>query len=1122
MSMRTQTILIVDSDRDSLSRISALFAETYQIAQADSISQACALMQQMPVNLMLIDMTDSETDYDIFFRQRLESEALSHIPIYVLTDVLDEPCLQKLAEYDIVGHMQKPILPQVLQLEIRNLLRRMDPAQLNLPMLEDADSTHQNPHDCNTTDTLTGLYQRNYFCKEAEERIAKAPDEHYVIACMDVDHFKLINDQYGLVFGDQVLQGLAYVIRFYLRQCGGIASRIFADNFAVMLPQEQIPLLSEMMKAMEQMMLGHGAPLRLHISCGCCVAAPLLDASTILDRAILAKRSVKGLYDQHISYYDEKMRAQLLQEQWVLGEMEQALDSGQFVLWLQPQYDVATRAIIGAEALVRWNHPERGLIMPSIFIDLFERNGFIYHLDRYIWEETCKLLKQWMSDGKQPLPISVNVSRYDVFQPDFYRVITGLVERYNIPKYLFRVEITESAFTESTEELFAIIEQLQNYGLVVEIDDFGSGYSSFNTLKDVTADVLKIDMRFLSNSNQSARSGNILESIVRMAKWLDMRVIAEGVETQEQATFLRSIGCPYVQGFYFSKPMPVQEYESLCEDSPQAQTAPTLTAVPGMNPDSFWSPNSLETLVFNRYAGGACVFELLNGQTELLRVNEKYAQTFGVPWSELQMLRQNATFPFPLQNRYLADQAINAAIETGNPQTFEAECDFTAFTGKKEWIRFTLSMIAHTGDRYLFYQYVENITAQRKAETEMYEAFEQIQFLSDISNQLLTTVYSSDSIRNVLKRILDYFGASRVYILEPDAARTTLSMTYEICDEQVKPMIDSYTPTPIDANLYWMRHSMQHSESMQSGIETNNPLLSTIAIRHRNALIGLLCVEQPAYNLEQIPHMVPLGDYISVTFARRNLNERLRLEHEKIESIMNGMPGGYVQLQQNDTGDWHILFMNDGLFHLLKRVPKSLDEKGMDYLFSYLHPDDVSLTQDTIQKLDEAHPKEVIHVRLRRSDDIYIDVSAHLVLQPTPKNSKTMFNVYLSDISAIMAVDRMRLELLDYLPCGACMYEIVNGEFLILYRNPCFVSMVNRDPSLFMGKQFIETLHPDDRMAIMKHIGETIKTKKSVTMPVRILVGEHDDYRHFEMTGRIVQQEQDRLIAFAYFTALDT
>ncbi|NCB33894.1 MAG: EAL domain-containing protein [Erysipelotrichia bacterium] len=496
-----------------------------------------------------------------------------------------------------------------------------------------------------------------------------------------------------------------------------VCGRIMADNFSALIPLDFMP--SQKFAQIRQMSAKlDGSILPIALSIGWYkVDDTSLSASAMYDRAMLAEESVKGRYDCNIAQFDESMRQSLLTEQEVVSEMKQALELGQFEPWFQPQYNHATGKLIGAEVLVRWRHPKKGMIPPSQFIPLFEKNGFIYDLDKYIWKETCRCLQKWIKEGRNPLPVSINISRYDIFRDDLIDVISGLITQYNVPADLLRLEITESAFSISIKQIVSVVKKLVEKGFTIEIDDFGSGYSSLNTLKDVPAQIIKLDMKFMENSDDNQRGGNIVESMVRMAKWLDMAIIAEGVETRNQADFLKSIGCFYVQGYLYARPMPLADFEALTESSGKQQDISTLETVDNLDSNAFWNPDSMDTLIFNNYLGGACIYEYYNDRIELLRANDKYIQVLGSVGMTIEdALKLN-------WSEYLCDcsrEQLNEALKKSAEEKTEAcaELIFVGLPGctAKTYLHSTLRVIAKAGDRLLIYCYNENITAQRLSE----------------------------------------------------------------------------------------------------------------------------------------------------------------------------------------------------------------------------------------------------------------------------------------------------------------------------------------------------------------------------------------------------------------------
>ncbi len=1002
------SLLLVERDQQLLNDLESIFKPLYRTQSEHSGLAALERMRTEEFSFVIVDNDLDDMSGTAFLRETQMDPALSTVPIILLLEDDREEMLVQAYSAGASGIQMKPVRLRALRVYVEMKLRQFNSSFYHCVQNDSI------PLPPSKTDSLTGLMQRSSFSKAADERIANKDPNYYVIECFDVDHFKVLNDQYGLAIGDRILQRLADIIMQHMRQCGGLACRMFADNFAVMVPQHHLDILTAMRAALETAAKGESYASRIHISCGCCVVDNKeLSASTILDRAILAKSTVKGRYDVHVAYYDEAMREKLLEEQWILGEMEQALENRQFAVWLQPQYDLSGGQLIGAEALVRWNHPERGLISPSKFIGLFERNGFIYRLDMFIWEEACRCLRQWMDDGIEPLPISVNVSRYDLFHQGFLDSITGIVEKYNIPKNLFRVEITESAFVKSANHMIDVVSRLQRYGLMVEIDDFGSGYSSFNTLKDVSADVLKIDMRFLSDCDNSPRSGNILESIVRMAKWLGMRVIAEGVEKQEQADYLRSIGCPYVQGFLYGTPMPIAEYENVMGTMEKGYDTTSVQSTTGMSPDAFWNPASLETLVFNRYAGGACVFELCGNSLEMLRVNEKFMATFRLNMSEHAVLGKTDLFPFPVADKNEVRHLLRTAIHSGNPEMLEAVCDLTAHGGSVENIRFTVRMIAHTEDRYLFYQYVENITAQRQAENEMQETANQLQFLNRAAASLLQSVHPKDAVESLLEMFRDYFEAERVYLIEIDNDKMTSDTTYEVCAAGIEPLREKYHSIPYQPELEWFKLYETHTAIVIEDVKTCTAYPETcemllqggvfshagLPLRLNGVLVGTVNVNNARRNLSHLMHLSAIGDYLSVMLQRLKTLEKVTQDNKILRSILNEMPCGFAEVivpaaEQNECT--RIQLANDGFCKLLRMDMDAVMNLQVSDFEALIHADDLENFKECKERMKNGESFAVGKFKLQDSKGVYTETTVYF-RNNTMTDGSMLMNLYFFD-----------------------------------------------------------------------------------------------------------------------------
>lgn len=413
-----------------------------------------------------------------------------------------------------------------------------------------------------TYDELTGIYNKQAFYAKTKEMLLDNPDKNFDLLRINIERFKVLNDLFGESTGDKLLRYIGKFLKeINLPLC--VSGRLYADNFVVCYEAGKGDS-RRMINTLQMVADSFAINNRTILSFGLYrIDDKTLPVSVMCDRANMALWKAKGNFKNPYCEYDEKMRQQVLKEQKIINAMEMAIQNKEFTLYLQPKYDIEKGIIIGAEALVRWISLENGFISPGDFIPVFENNGFVYEVDKFIWEESCRYLRKWLDEGREVHPISVNVSRIDLYDPKLVQHLVDLREKYQLPSQYLELEITESAYTEDPEQIITITRQLREAGFVILMDDFGTGYSSLNMLKDIQIDVLKLDMGFLKSSDYSAKGGNILTAILKMAESLKMQTIAEGVETKEQVEFLKSIGCKYVQGFYYSKPLPVDEFEKL-------------------------------------------------------------------------------------------------------------------------------------------------------------------------------------------------------------------------------------------------------------------------------------------------------------------------------------------------------------------------------------------------------------------------------------------------------------------------------------------------------------------------------------------------------------------------------
>lgn len=602
--------------------------------------------------------------------------------------------------------------------------------------------------DAKTDRRFEGVYDKEAFSEKARQMIDSHDAGYYILSSPNIDNFKYINGQYGVKIGDQVLYHIAQTFRRRMDEVGGICGHIAADDFVLLYPLSVVNTGTSG-KTYETAVTPPCISRRLHIRAGrYVVASPDMTIEEMYSYAKIAGDAIRGIYDKPFEYYDDTLKAKLVHRQHIEAEMEKALTLGQFEPWLQPQYNHATGAMIGAEVLVRWNR-DGSYISPAEFIPVFEENGFIYRMDYAIWEQTCALLRRWLDEGREPVSLSVNVSRKDILQERFVSDVIALTERYAVPANLLRFEITESAFADFPETIIDKIAELNRRGFLFEIDDFGSGYSSLNILKDVPAAVLKLDMKFFENTKNQCRAGDIIESVVRMAKWLGMAVIAEGVEDKTQADYLKSIGCYYIQGYFYARPMSVSQFEQACFDCKKETELSRLHTLETFDSSEFWNPRSMDTLIFNSYVGGACVFEYYKGKTEVLRINDRYIRELaGVVGRDKEASMVKISEFMNDADRDVLFGCIRKAINNQE----ETTCEVKVFNDNcAEYLRVTVRMIARTDDRYLFYSVISNITAQRTAQINERNMARQLDLImSNLNAAVTATLFRSRTDVQVL------------------------------------------------------------------------------------------------------------------------------------------------------------------------------------------------------------------------------------------------------------------------------------------------------------------------------------------------------------------------------------
>lgn len=410
-------------------------------------------------------------------------------------------------------------------------------------------------------DPITKFNNAAKFRMETNKKIRHHKKQSYALVLLDIDNFKLINDIYGYDNGNVVLKNVCDSIRQQLKK-KETCTRYNSDEFMILLTYVQEAEIHDRILQLNQFMISRATVPNIKFSYGVYyIQDYTLSVEQMSIYVAMAKDTIKGLKEQFIGYFNESIRHAMLREKELENATELAFTNKEFAVYLQPKYNAITNEIGGAEALVRWISPVLGFISPGDFIPLFEKNHMIVPLDNYMLEEVCRQQRKWMDEGKKLFTISVNISRVHLSTGHLLEDVLSIVDRYEIPHQFIELELTESAFFDGKDKLLKMVSDLQNNNFLVSMDDFGSGYSSLNSLKDLPLDVIKLDGEFFRTSNNTQRGETVIRDTINLAKHLQMKIVAEGVETKEQVDFLNGIGCDLIQGFYFAKPMPVKEFE---------------------------------------------------------------------------------------------------------------------------------------------------------------------------------------------------------------------------------------------------------------------------------------------------------------------------------------------------------------------------------------------------------------------------------------------------------------------------------------------------------------------------------------------------------------------------------
>ena len=514
------------------------------------------------------------------------------------------------------------------------------------------------------SNNLSDYYYNHSFMERLRKRLPEILPNTYCIVAIDIEHFRLFNKLYGRSSGDEVIRYIYTCLEQSALEYDGIDAYLGGDNFVAFLPDDDEVLNCIRQKIVKKFSKWNNTSAFFPLFGVYTIKDTSVLPELMYDHAMLALSHAEEDYKWHICRYTMEMESSLEEEVYLLAAIEEGLEKGEFTFFAQPQCNIATGQIVGAEALVRWQKPNGEVLLPGGFIPVLEKNKMIDQLDRYVWEKVCQWLKGWIDQGYSPVPISINVSRIDIFEMDVPKYIFSLLEKYQIPEYLIKIEITESAYTENNNRISHAVNTLRNRGLVVMMDDFGCGYSSLNMLKNIPVDVLKLDMRFLQfKEEERQKSANILEAIVNMAGLLHLPIVVEGVENESQEKFVQKLGCRYIQGFYYYKPLPIKKFEELLRDKRQIDTQGLVyKQVEPMHIREFIDTNFVSDSMLNNVLGPVVFFEVFGGDIKVTRVNEQYFRMIGEQHFEEDIQREFLK-RIPEEERCVFHRMIEKAFE---------------------------------------------------------------------------------------------------------------------------------------------------------------------------------------------------------------------------------------------------------------------------------------------------------------------------------------------------------------------------------------------------------------------------------------------------------------------------
>ncbi|MDD4722789.1 MAG: EAL domain-containing protein, partial [Acidaminococcaceae bacterium] len=698
---KLKAVLIVADQESNRILLKHILTGDYLVLEATNIMEAFTLLAREKVDVIVLDGVI--IDEFEFLRLKNEKLALKSLPILVITDFNKEVASEKRAALGVTKTLYRPIEPVSLrQYLTKSLLLH-------------------NGSGCQVSDkydTLTGVYTMQTFVHKTNFFLQEKEALPFDIVCISLKRFNILNDLLGVEAGNNLLCFIAEQLYCFLHKQKVLFGRFDNESFVVCAGRSS-DVGEKLLKFLAQKLNEQESAIKGSVAVGVYRAERTdLAIEIMAERAHFAAGKDHNNYISTLKIYSEADRIGMLKEQKILSEMHNALKNEEFKVYYQPKFNLTNNILIGAEALVRWEHPTKGIIVPEKFIDIFEKNGCITVLDEYVWEQVCIFIRKTIDNGLKTVPISVNISRLDIYKEGLCARLCALRKKYSIPASLLELEITESVYTESTQQLIAVIRQLKAAGFKIAMDDFGKGYSSLNMLNEVAVDVLKLDMKFMENADlgKSKSNSNMFSFVVNLATWFDLPIIAEGIETETQVSFLRSLGCNMGQGYLLSKPQKGDDFASTLNNY-RGTFSEKKIREPKNNIiiEEFCRHNSMASNIFNVFVGALALLEEQGKRLSIIRANDRFNCIFGQEKLELKFKHKNV-----LEGIHKADLkgfiAMTRAAKISEQEVAFDSRWYTMKSGKMVWLHSNMRAIYHDSKKTFYLCSIEDMTERKEEE----------------------------------------------------------------------------------------------------------------------------------------------------------------------------------------------------------------------------------------------------------------------------------------------------------------------------------------------------------------------------------------------------------------------